>query len=78
MGFRVVIYAGNYVYFTNIPFSWGETVLVDAYANYQVNETMTVELVGTNLTDQYYVDPATRSAMAAPGRTVKLNLTAQF
>ena len=70
--------AGNYVYFTNIPFSWGETVLVDAYANYQVNETMTVELVGTNLTDQYYVDPATRSAMAAPGRTVKLNLTAQF
>ncbi|MCU4675290.1 TonB-dependent receptor [Catenovulum sp. 2E275] len=69
---------GNYLYFYNIPFSWGETLLVDAYANYQVTERLTMELVGTNLTDQYYVDPATRSAMAAPGRTVKLSLTARF
>lgn len=69
---------GSYVYFANLPFSWGETTLIDAYARYNINDKLSVELVGTNLTDQYFIDPATRSLMAAPGRTVKLSLTARF
>ena len=36
------------------------------------------KLVGSNLTDEYYIDPTTRSAVAAPGRALKLSLTAQF
>ncbi len=68
----------GYVYSFNIPFSWGNTTIVDAYARYNVNNNVSVELVGNNLTNQYYVDPATRSAMPAPGRTLKLSLTARF
>ncbi|QEW05674.1 TonB-dependent receptor [Nitrincola iocasae] len=68
----------GYVYFFNIPFSWGNTTLLDAYARYNVNDDISIELVGTNLTDQYYVDPATRSAVAAPGRSIRLGLTARF
>ena len=68
----------GYVYFYNTPFSWGETLLFDAYARYKINDGLDVEFVGTNLTDQYYVDPSTRTAIAAPGRTVKLSLTGRF
>lgn len=62
----------------NAPYSWDTTLVVDAYANYRINESLQVELVGTNLTNQYYIDPATRSLMPAPGRTIKLSLTARF
>ena len=41
-------------------------------------DDITLELVGINLTDEYYIDPTTRSAVAAPGRALKLSLTAQF
>lgn len=70
--------AGNFVYTFNVPFSWGRTTLLDAYASYKFSPKLTMELTGTNLTDRYYVDPATRSAMAAPGRTIKLSLTGRF
>lgn len=69
---------GRLIYTFNVPFSWGRTVLVDAYASYRLHERLTLELSGTNLTDRYYVDPATRSTMAAPGRTLKLSLTGRF
>ncbi len=68
----------GYVYFYNTPYSWGDTLIFDAYVNYKINDHFDVELSGTNLTDQYYVDPATRSAVAAPGRTYKLGLTGRF
>lgn len=69
---------GQLVYTFNVPFSWGRTVLLDAYASYRLRENLSIELAGTNLTDRYYVDPATRSTMAAPGRTLKLSLTGKF
>ena len=78
---NAVGYGGNtqgYVYFYNIPYSWGDTLIFDAYARYKINNNLDVELTGSNLTDQYYVDPATRSAVAAPGRTFKLGLTGRF
>lgn len=62
----------------NVPFSWDDTLLLDAYASYRVSDALQVELVGTNLTNQYYADPATRSLLPAPGRTLKLSLTARF
>jgi len=68
----------GFLYKYNTPFSWGETLIFDAYARYKVNADVDIELTGTNLTDQYYADPATRSAMAAPGRTFKLSLTGRF
>ncbi len=45
---------------------------------YRPRDDITLELVGSNLTDEYYIDPTTRSAVAAPGRALKLSLTAQF
>jgi hemoglobin/transferrin/lactoferrin receptor protein len=68
----------GYVYTFNTPFSWDDTVLVDAYIRYRINNNFDVEFTGSNLTDQYYVDPATRSVVAAPGRTFKLGLTGRF
>ncbi|KDE40845.1 putative Ton-B dependent hemine receptor [Nitrincola lacisaponensis] len=62
----------------NTPFTWDDLLLVDAYASYKFNENMGIELTGTNLTDQYYVDPVTRSMMAAPGRVLKLSLNMNF
>jgi hemoglobin/transferrin/lactoferrin receptor protein len=70
--------AGLPTYTFNVPFSWGKTVLVDAYADYHFTDDLSAELTVTNLTDRYYVDPATRSPMAAPGRTLKLSLSARF
>lgn len=69
---------GRFVYNFNVPFSWGKTLVLDAYARYRLRENLSIELTGTNLTDQYYVDPATRSAVAAPGRTLRLSLTGRF
>ncbi|SDY81650.1 hemoglobin/transferrin/lactoferrin receptor protein [Lysobacter sp. yr284] len=62
----------------NVPLAWDRITTYDAYVNYRVSDALALELVGTNLGDLYYVDPLTRSAMAAPGRTLKLSLTAKF
>lgn len=65
-------------YFANTPLSWDTILLFDAYASYQLNDDLNIELTGTNLTNEYYLDPMSRSAIPAPGRTVKLSLTAKF
>ena len=57
---------------------WNPVLVVDAYASYKVNENLQLELVGTNITDRYYLDPLTRSSLPAPGRTIKLGFTAKF
>lgn len=65
-------------YYGNVPLSWDTTLIVDAYANYRLQKDTQFELLGTNLTDMYYIDPLTRSTIAAPGRTVKLSITHKF
>ena len=50
----------------------------DAYAKYSWSERLNVELIATNLTDLYYIDPLVRSSVPAPGRTVKLKLQMSF
>lgn len=65
-------------YALNVPYTWGNTLTVDAYVRMRVNDRFTAELDGTNLTDRYYGDPLTRSLNPAPGRTLRLNLTAKL
>ena len=69
--------AGWFANSNNNP-RWQPVFLVDAYLNYKVNENLALSLSATNLTDRYYLDPMTRSSMPAPGRTIKLGLTATF
>ncbi|MDV3435484.1 TonB-dependent receptor [Stenotrophomonas sp. C2852] len=69
---------GSSMLWQNVPFTWGNITTVDAYARWRFNEHASVELVGSNLGNRYYVDPATRSTLPAPGRTLKLGITARF
>ncbi len=65
-------------YYANTPLAWNSMTIVDAYINYRLKQDTLFELVGTNLTDEFYIDPLTRSAIAAPGRTLKLSITHKF
>lgn len=62
----------------NQPLQWRDTWTVDAYANYKHNDRLAFDLIGTNITNQYYLDPISRSATPAPGRTVKVGLSYKF
>ncbi|NAW65500.1 TonB-dependent receptor domain-containing protein [Photobacterium halotolerans] len=55
-----------------------DALTFDAYAQYRFNEALALEVVGTNLTDLYYIDPLVRSSVPAPGRTVKVKLQVNF
>ncbi|MEJ2459910.1 MAG: TonB-dependent receptor, partial [Novosphingobium sp.] len=65
-------------YGLNVPYRWGEIVTLDAYATFRLNDRFSAELVGTNLTNRYYLDPLSRSLTPAPGRTVRLSLTGRL
>jgi hemoglobin/transferrin/lactoferrin receptor protein len=62
----------------NTPYVWGKILTYDAYVNFKVNDRILLELTGTNLNDRYYTDPLTRTAQPAPGRTLKLSMTARL
>ena len=57
---------------------WAATATVDAYVRYRINKHITAELVGTNLTNRYYMDPFSRSYMPAPGRTLRIGITGKW
>lgn len=57
---------------------WRPYTLVDAFASYKVNDTFTVDFSGENLTNEYYIDALSMAATPAPGRTFRVNMTAQF
>ena len=65
-------------FLATLPMTYGETLVLDAYARYNFNDQLTAELVSTNITDQYYADPLGRSLMPAPGRQIRLNFMYQF
>ncbi|MEG1339622.1 MAG: TonB-dependent receptor [Pseudomonas sp.] len=65
-------------YYLNTPMSWDKIVTYDAYINYKLTADASLELTGTNLSNLYYIDPLTRSAMPAPGRTLKIGFTTTF
>ena len=57
---------------------WAATATVDAYVRYRINKHITAEIVGTNLTNRYYMDPFSRSYMPAPGRTLRIGITGKW
>jgi len=62
----------------NQPLQWRDTWTVDAYANYKHNDRLGFDLVGTNIMNQYYLDPISRSATPAPGRTIRVGVNYKF
>lgn len=52
----------------NTPIDWSSAFTVDGFVTYKINDALQVELSGTNLTNQYYLDPLSRTLMPAPGR----------
>lgn len=57
---------------------WQPYALVDAFAEYKIDETLTADIRVMNLTDTYYVDPLSLVQQPAPGRTIGVSLTKTF
>jgi len=70
MGSRALAY--------NRPFYWNPIWVFDAYATYRVSDRLSIDLGINNITNRYYIDPMARVSQPAPGRTMKLGLTARF
>lgn len=68
--------SGNNIY--NVPIYWGRVTTMDAWVNYKFRKDLNVEFVVTNLTDQYYLDPLTRTNNPAPGRTFRIGVSKKF
>ncbi|AIR88293.1 TonB-dependent receptor domain-containing protein [Pseudomonas cremoricolorata] len=62
----------------NQPYQWHPIWVFDAYATVRVNEHIDVDFGVNNITNRYYLDPLARTMMPAPGRTLKMGLTARF
>lgn len=57
---------------------WQPAAVWDAYLRYKIGKHFTAELVGTNLTDRYYLDPLSRSYLPAPGRGIRVGISGKF
>ncbi|HIE4215253.1 TPA: TonB-dependent receptor domain-containing protein [Proteus mirabilis] len=68
----------SYFGLNNNPMRWAKVFTIDAYATYQYSPNLSFEMTGSNLLNEYYIDPLTRSGMPAPGRSLRLGVTAQF
>ncbi|AZV93006.1 receptor [Bordetella sp. J329] len=64
--------------YNSTPNYWNPILVFDAYASYRVNDNLNFDVGVTNLTNRYYVDPLVRVVMPAPGRTVRMGMTARF
>lgn len=62
----------------NAPIRWNSALLVDAFMSYKVDKNFTLTFSGRNLTNEYYIDPLTRSYMPAPGRSFRIGFTGHF
>ncbi|HGN0427115.1 TPA: TonB-dependent receptor [Proteus mirabilis] len=68
----------SYFGINNNPMRWAKVFTIDAYVTYQYSPNLSFEITGSNLLNEYYIDPLTRSGMPAPGRSLRLGVTAQF
>ncbi|MFD1091603.1 TonB-dependent receptor plug domain-containing protein [Providencia vermicola] len=71
-------YPYQFMPLNNSPMRWNAVFTTDAYANFHVNKNLSLEFIATNLLDEYYIDPLTRSMMPAPGRTFRFSVTSKF
>jgi len=62
----------------NRPHFWNPIWVFDAYATYRVHDKLSINLGINNITNRYYIDPMARVSQPAPGRTIKMGLTARF
>lgn len=62
----------------NVPIYWKNVTTLDAWISYKFKNNLTAEIVGTNLTNRYYLDPLTRSYTPAPGRTIRVGITKKW
>ncbi|KXU38491.1 receptor [Ventosimonas gracilis] len=62
----------------NRPYSWNPIWVFDAYAVYRVHDHLSIDLGITNITNRYYIDPLARVSQPAPGRAIRMGLTARF
>lgn len=57
---------------------WAPYTVVDAFASYKVNDSVTVSFSGENLTNRFYMDAMSLAAVPAPGRTFRASVTTNF
>ena len=57
---------------------WEAYTLVDLFAEYEFNDTLTGRLRMDNVTDQFYADPLGLTTQPGPGRTIYASVTASF
>ncbi|HEV7309259.1 TonB-dependent receptor [Ensifer sp.] len=57
---------------------WKPYTLVDVFAEYKINDSLTASFRIENLTDAYYVDPLSLVQQPGPGRTFYASLKAEF
>lgn len=57
---------------------WQPVAVWNMYLRYRIGKNLTAELVGSNLTNRYYLDPMSRSFLPAPGRTVRVGISGKF
>lgn len=62
----------------NADLTWAAVATIDAYLRYRISKNLTAEIVGTNLTDRYYMDSFSRSYMPALGRTFRIGITGKW
>ncbi|MFT4252961.1 MAG: TonB-dependent receptor, partial [Caulobacter sp.] len=78
VGERVVPYeatgSGASPFIAAIP--WKRYSTADLYASWRVSRSLKLETSVENVTDVYYVEPLSLGLVPAPGRTVRLGLTA--
>jgi hemoglobin/transferrin/lactoferrin receptor protein len=55
-------------------FYWRSVLLHDIYANFKVNDAVALNVGITNVTDEYYLDPMSKTLLPGPGRTVTAGL----
>ena len=62
----------------NTPLDWSSATTVEAFVTYKPNDNLSFEVSGTNLTNQYYLDPLSRTLMPAPGRAMLAKAEVSF
>lgn len=58
--------------------AWNPYSVVDVFAQWKINDRLTLDLSAENLLDAYYVDAINNTDMPAPGRTIRATLTGKF
>ncbi len=77
VGDRLVPLVDDGSYFA-VAKAWAPYSLVDAFMQWKVSDSVTLDVTAMNLLDRYYVDALNNTDMPAPGRTIKVSLTGQF